>query len=80
MAKSSANTDIPEEKLEIHSAISYPRRKNNTIRTFMEGKDFYTALYERCKSAKHSIWCALSFCSWSFQFPNGQHWWQYFKQ
>ena len=79
MAKS-VTTTIPDETLDIHATVSYPRRKNNTIRTFMEGKDFYTALYQRCKFAKYSIWCAVSFGSWSFQFPNGQHWWQYFKQ
>eukprot|EP01083_Nonionella_stella_P316800 1150642_1 len=69
-----------EEKLEIHSVDSYPKRPNNTVRTFMEGIDFYTALQERCRDAKYSIWCAVSFGDWDFQFPDNQHWWALFKQ
>eukprot|EP01084_Bolivina_argentea_P172075 298079_1 len=82
--KSTASAELTnkppfEEKLDIHSTISYPKRGNNKIETFMEGNDFYSTLQKRCKSAKHSIWCAISFGSWSFQFPNGKHWWEYFQ-
>lgn len=68
-----------ESKLKIHSPISYPKRSGNTIRTFIEGTDFYSALQQRCESAEHSIWCAVSFGSWDFRMVNGQYWWQFLK-
>jgi len=54
---------------------TYPLRQGNKVIPWVDGKPFYTRLYEAFEKAEHSIWFVVSFLHRDFQFPQGPYLW-----